>query len=86
MALYSGYTDPDYKTMVFYSAPLLCLHEGHFSNTSPGLMLRVASMEIRSMDPIFLRWVYDVNCTVYASMLNVLCAMQVEQEDNQVRS
>ena len=26
MVLYSGYTDPDYKTMVFYSAPLLCLY------------------------------------------------------------
>ncbi len=38
MVLYSGYTDPNYKTMVFYSAPL-CLHEGHFSNRSPGLML-----------------------------------------------
>ncbi len=40
MVLYSGYTEPDYKTMVFYSAPLLCLREGHFSNRSPGLMLR----------------------------------------------
>ncbi len=40
MVLYSGYTDPDYKTMVFYSAPLLSLREGHFSNRSPGLMLR----------------------------------------------
>ncbi len=37
MVLYSGYTEPDYKTMVFYSAPLLCLREGHFSNRSPGL-------------------------------------------------
>ncbi len=40
VVLYSEYTDPDYKTMVFYSAPLLCLSEGHFSNRSPGLMLR----------------------------------------------
>ncbi len=32
MVLYSGYTDPYYKTMVFYSAPLLCLRVGHFSN------------------------------------------------------
>ncbi len=40
MVLYLGYTDPDYKTMVFYLAPLLCLREGHFSNRSPGLMLR----------------------------------------------
>ncbi len=39
MVLYSGYTDPSYKTMVYYSAPLLCLCEGHFSNRSPGLML-----------------------------------------------
>ncbi len=34
------FTYPDYKPMVFYSAPLLCLREGHFSNRSPGLMLR----------------------------------------------
>ena len=40
MVLYSGYTDPDYKTVVFYSVPLLCLREGHFSNKSPALMLR----------------------------------------------
>ncbi len=40
MVLCSECTDPDYKTMVFYSAPVLCLCEGHFSNRSPGLMLR----------------------------------------------
>ncbi len=37
--VYSGYTDPNYKTMV-YSAPLLCVREGHFWKRSPGLMLR----------------------------------------------
>ncbi len=41
MVLYSEYTDPDYKSLVFYnSVPLLCVNEGHFSNRSPGLMLR----------------------------------------------
>ena len=35
VVLYSAYTDPDYKTMVFYSAPLLCIREGYFSNRSP---------------------------------------------------
>ena len=46
MVLYSEYTDPDYKTMVFYSVPLLCLREGHFSNRSPGLMLRKNRYEL----------------------------------------
>ncbi len=32
MVFYSGYTD----SMVFHSAPVLCLREGHFSNRSPG--------------------------------------------------
>ncbi len=40
MVFYSRHADPDYKTMVFYSVPLLYICEGHFSNSSPGLMLR----------------------------------------------
>ncbi len=35
MVLYSEYTRPNYKTMVFYSAPLLCLREGHFFEKNP---------------------------------------------------
>ncbi len=81
--LYSGYIEPDYKTMVFYSAPLLCLRESHFSNRSPGLMLRknpiYGAIPFPTL-PMHLYWcnfsrVYGCTCTcaVHSGVQQVWC-------------